>query len=399
MPFTVPVEYVPARYRCCSCFHVRTGTFLLAVLQIVIHFVVITILTAALGRAAHFREDVEYVALSISVMSFIQWERFVGTPERLGVVPKEPSTPDRTQHLPLENRATEAMPSATKRPYVRTGKFFINAGEEYVAIAVTLLSLLFSIMMLVGTIYAKPYYLLPYCCVQFVDLFVTCLSVVGYYTYLPESSTWARSQLVLSLVVILAGILLLAVKAYMLAMVWLCYKFLLRFTTGREPVSGFSLAAGSCCLPLSLCERMGCVRYASAESCTLTPSVLAQDGRIPPVNVSQSQTGTGRIIVLFRGSRGPANSPARIGPAELCLPPKYEDVLAMPRDAFEPPPYELLSGEHVICDIQDHETQPQSPNTTNERPGDSYSQPALPAQPQTVPPDDTIPQPDFRRIP
>ncbi|GAA55720.1 hypothetical protein CLF_108839 [Clonorchis sinensis] len=219
------------------------------------------------------------------------------------------------------------------------------------------------------------------------------------FDYLSVYLPFSHYKLVLSLVVILAGILLLAVKAYMLAMVWLCYKFLLRFTTGREPVSGFSLAAGSCCLPLSLCERMGCVRYASAESCTLTPSVLAQDGRIPPVNVSQSQTGTGRIIVLFRGSRGPANSPARIGPAELCLPPKYEDVLAMPRDAFEPPPYELLSGEHVICDIQDHETQPQSPNTTNERPGDSYSQPALPAQPQTVPPDDTIPQPDFRRIP
>ncbi|KER33399.1 hypothetical protein X801_10875 [Opisthorchis viverrini] len=371
MPFTVPVEYVPARYRCCSCFHVRTGTFLLAVLQIVIHFVVITILTAALGRAAHFREDVEYVALSISVMSFIQWERFVGTPERLGVVPKESILPDRTQHLPLENRGTEAMPSATKRPYVRTGKFFINAGEEYVAIAVTLLSLLFSIMMLVGTIYAKPYYLLPYCCVQ----------------------------LVLSLVVILAGILLLAVKAYMLAMVWLCYKFLLRFTTGREPVSGFSLAAGSCCLPLSLCERMGCVQYTSAESCTLTPSVFARDGRIPSVNVSQSQTSTGRIIVLFRGSRGLASSPARIGPAELCLPPKYEDVLAMPRDAFEPPPYESLSGEHVIGDIQDQETQPQSPNTTSEREGDPCSQPTLPTQPQTMPPDDTTLQPDFRRTP
>ena len=31
-------------------------------------------------------------------------------------------------------------------------------------------------------------------CFQFVDLFITCLSVMGYYAHLPDGSTWNRSK-------------------------------------------------------------------------------------------------------------------------------------------------------------------------------------------------------------
>lgn len=182
MAFPLRVEIIPSKLKYFGCLHVRAGTALLAVLQIVVHFVVIAVLTAALGRSSRFRNDAEYVALSISVMSFIQWERFVAEVNRVPTNTKSEVT--LTPHLGLTTESDEASKCAACffltipvfRPfvtettransYLRPSKFFLNAGEEYVAIAVTLFSLLFSIMMLVGTVYGRPYYLLPYCCIQ-----------------------------------------------------------------------------------------------------------------------------------------------------------------------------------------------------------------------------------------
>ncbi|KAF6775045.1 hypothetical protein AHF37_05262 [Paragonimus kellicotti] len=381
MVFILPVEPIPARYRSCNCLHVRTGTLLLAVFQIMVHFIVIAILTAALGRSTKFRDDVEYIALSISVMSFIQWERFVSVPDRVPVLPKEVNLP-RVQsqvitpagngekgfdHRPTHSSISDTGAAAVvnSSPYFRTAKLFMNSGEEYVAIAVTLLSLLFSIMMLVGTIYARPYYLLPYCCIQFLDLFVTCLSVVGYYTYLPESGAWIRSRVgcvsmvfAICLLVILAGIVLLALKAYLLAMVWLCYKFLLRYTTGLERGSGFTFAAGSCLLPLSWCQRLNCIRYAG-DSYPHIESAFGDQGGYSTSLTAQTQTDSGRIFLLFRRphSRSTTTANGEVIPVEPCLPPKYEDVLAMPAGAFDPPPYASITGEHTLVI---------SPESTNE---------------------------------
>ncbi|KAF7259055.1 hypothetical protein EG68_03477 [Paragonimus skrjabini miyazakii] len=386
MAFELPVEPIPARYRSCNCLHVRTGTLLLAVFQIMVHFIVIAILTAALGRSTKFRDDVEYIALSFSVMSFIQWERFVSNSDRVPVLPKEVNISGvQTQMITragddkdFDHRPTHSSISDTgvaavvnSSPYFRTAKLFMNSGEEYVAIAVTLLSLLFSIMMLVGTIYARPYYLLPYCCIQFLDLFVTCLSVVGYYTYLPESGAWIRSRFAICLLVILAGIVLLGLKAYLLAMVWLCYKFLLRYTTGLERGSGFAFAAGSCLLPLSWCQRLNCIRYAG-DSYPHIESAFGDQGGYSTSLTAQTQTDSGRIFLLFRRphSRSTTTANGEVIPVEPCLPPKYEDVLAMPAGAFDPPPYASITGEHTLVLSPESANETSPPPATNTESGD-----------------------------
>ncbi|KAF8564884.1 hypothetical protein P879_09853 [Paragonimus westermani] len=384
MAFVLPVEPIPARYRSCNCLHVRTGTLLLAVFQIMVHFVVIAILTAALGRSTKFRDDVEYIALSFSVMSFIQWERFVSDSDRVPVLPKEVNLSGVQNqvviragnvekdfgHKPTHPSIsdTEAAAVVNSSPYFRTAKLFMNSGEEYVAIAVTLLSLLFSIMMLVGTIYARPYYLLPYCCIQFLDLFVTCLSVVGYYTYLPESGAWIRSRFAICLLVILAGIVLLGLKAYLLAMVWLCYKFLLRYTTGLESGSGFAFAAGSCLLPLSWCQRLNCIRYAG-DPYPHNHWAFGDQGGYSSSLTAQTQTESGRIFFLFRRPHSRSTN-GEIIPVEPCLPPKYEDVLAMPAGAFDPPPYASLAGEHTLTLPPGNENETSPPPATNTESGD-----------------------------
>ncbi|KAF5397010.1 hypothetical protein PHET_09937 [Paragonimus heterotremus] len=380
MAFELPVEPIPARYRSCNCLHVRTGTLLLAVFQIMVHFIVIAILTAALGRSTKFRDDVEYIALSFSVMSFIQWERFVSDSDRVPVLPQKVNLSGvQNQLITRMGNDTGAVAVVNSSPpYFRTAKLFMNSGEEYVAIAVTLLSLLFSIMMLVGTIYARPYYLLPYCCIQFLDLFVTCLSVVGYYTYLPESGAWIRSRVscvsvvfAICLLVILAGIVLLGLKAYLLAMVWLCYKFLLRYTTGLERGSGFAFAAGSCLFPLSWCQRLNCIRYAG-DAYPHIESAFGDQGGHSTSLTAQTQTDSGRIFLLFRRphSRSTTTANGEVIPVEPCLPPKYEDVLAMPAGAFDPPPYASITGEHTLVISPESANETSPPPATNTESGD-----------------------------
>ncbi|CAH8558139.1 unnamed protein product [Dicrocoelium dendriticum] len=351
MSISIPIETFQSRYRCCNCLHVRTGTLLLAIFQIIIHFVVIAILTAALGRSTRLRDDVEYVALSVSVMSFIQWERFTAEPINPPTFRKVITTPDPLHPLPAEHAIEASVQSTTVRPgqYTRTVKFFMNAGEEYVAIAVTLLSLLFSIMMLIGTIYCRPYYLLPYCCVQFLDLFVTSLSVVGYYTYLPETGALTRPRLALSIVVILAGILLLGLKAYMLGIVWLCYKFLLRLSAGLEQGTGFSFAAGSLPLSNSLCRRLGLNHYVT-DSRPPTHSPPGDRGLLSASLTGRSRPSSRRIVMLFRGptSHSVTTASGEVVSEDPCMPPKYEDVLAMPSNAYGPPPYESIVEESAV---------------------------------------------------
>ncbi|KAA3675792.1 uncharacterized protein DEA37_0015063 [Paragonimus westermani] len=411
MAFVLPVEPIPARYRSCNCLHVRTGTLLLAVFQIMVHFVVIAILTAALGRSTKFRDDVEYIALSFSVMSFIQWERFVSDSDRVPVLPKEVNLSGAQNqvvtragngekdfgHRPTYPSIsdTEAAAVVNSSPYFRTAKLFMNSGEEYVAIAVTLLSLLFSIMMLVGTIYARPYYLLPYCCIQvgifsyssiflvfrlICDMFI-CSGILylssGEWSMDPFTLAVRRTthqdvlQFAICLLVILAGIVLLGLKAYLLAMVWLCYKFLLRYTTGLERGSGFAFAAGSCLLLLSWCQRLNCIRYAGDPYPHIDPAFGDQGGYSSSLT-AQTQTESGRIFFLFRRphSRSTNTTNSEVIPAEPCLPPKYEDVLAMPAGAFDPPPYASLAGEHTLTLPPGNGDETSPPPATNTESGD-----------------------------
>ncbi|KAA0197449.1 hypothetical protein FBUS_10376 [Fasciolopsis buskii] len=376
MAFPLRVEIIPSKLKYFGCLHVRAGTALLAVLQIVVHFVVIAVLTAALGRSSRFRNDAEYVALSISVMSFIQWERFVAEVNRVPTNTKSEVT--LTPHLGLTTESDEAIfrPFVTEttraNSYLRPSKFFLNAGEEYVAIAVTLFSLLFSIMMLVGTVYGRPYYLLPYCCIQFLDLFVTCLSVVGYYTYLPESGALASSRLWLSLLNVIGGIVLLGMKAYLLSMVWLCYKFLMRYRAGSEPSSGFAISADSCIVPLRLCRRCGCCICIPVLPIT---NVLVPDFRSTAVRItsSASPTNENHIIVLLHS---PSDGATLTVPSSVMtsddrlLPPKYEDALAMPEGAFGPPPYSLIADEEsVLLNTTDGALTTAEPTSTNESDG------------------------------
>lgn len=75
MSCNIELEVFPSKYKFFGCFHVRLGTSILAVLQIIIHFVVIAC-TIIIISHSFTHEKLEYISYSFGVMSFIQWEKF-----------------------------------------------------------------------------------------------------------------------------------------------------------------------------------------------------------------------------------------------------------------------------------------------------------------------------------
>lgn len=96
-------------------------------------------------------------------------------------------------------------------------------------------------------------------------------------------------KLWLSLLNVIGGIVLLGMKAYLLSMVWLCYKFLMRYRAGSEPSSGFAISADSCIVPLRLCRRCGCCICIPVLPIT---NVLVPDFRSTAVRITSSASPT-----------------------------------------------------------------------------------------------------------
>jgi lysosomal-associated transmembrane protein len=151
-------------------------------------------------------------------------------------------------------------------------------------------------MLVYGAIKCRPGYLMPFFCLQVFDFCVSCLTVVGYFSYIPDIKRWIAAQEYLPwkeallavdndwlmLMAVMFFVLVLTLKAYFIGIVWSCYKY------------------------LSTYER------------TITRGVLR--------TYSGEQTGED---------------------TEMLLPPKYEDVIAMPleeepepvQEQPPPPPY------------------------------------------------------------
>lgn len=189
---------VDYRSWCCGFCHVRVTTFCLSTIQLLAHVVVVVILALSLSGNTLLNADMQYVLLSAGVMCFVQWERVAL---------------QRQDDHPLRNVMNEYVVSPVPAPTTLSMKlrnpFGVSSDlmEKQVTLVMTLFSFLFSSMALTGTVYARPYYLLPCCCLQvmsltsfhefilqFIDVFVTCLSVAAYYSYLSEDSVWKQSH-------------------------------------------------------------------------------------------------------------------------------------------------------------------------------------------------------------
>jgi len=97
-----------------------------------------------------------------------------------------------------------------------------------------------TLLLIYGAVKGKPSHLLPYFCVQLFDFAITTLTAAGYLCYLrsvhrliheSHRLPWREELLkmspqTLSIVVLLAFVCVVMFKAYIIGIVWRCYKYL-----------------------------------------------------------------------------------------------------------------------------------------------------------------------------
>ncbi|KAJ8305268.1 hypothetical protein KUTeg_015813 [Tegillarca granosa] len=183
-------------FRCCFCCHVRTGTILLGLWHLLAHLFVIGALIFATFHPEVLKERVK-------------------------------------------------CPSSG------------NDDDLCVAFVITMCTLTITLFLLYGAIKSRPGYLMPFFCLQVFDFCLSCLTVVGYFSYAPNIKDWFRQQGLgcypgmdsilrmdgewLMLLCLLVLVLFLSLKAYLIGVVWACYKYLQLRNLNRSVVREYTV--------------------------------------------------------------------------------------------------------------------------------------------------------------
>lgn len=116
----------------------------------------------------------------------------------------------------------------------------IRNEDLHVALAITVCTGVVTLLLLYGTIWGQPTYLMPFFCLQVFDFVLSALTVVGYFSYMPDVRRLVASSRELPLqkellrldpqwlctVVMIGFVACMMIKAYVMGIVWSCYKYL-----------------------------------------------------------------------------------------------------------------------------------------------------------------------------
>jgi len=195
----------PNAYRCCLCFHVRTGTVLLGIWHLLMHILVLSL---------------------------------------VGVVLMNPGLLPNTQEQNSSSSANLMYPDVQgDDPYNYDSWLSKNtwtSEDKFMGMLITLTSFLITCMLVYGALRGKAGYLMPFFCLQVFDFCITCLTIVGYFSYTPNMKVWVAQQdglpfkeyLLkmnpdwLMLLVVTFFVFVMTIKAYFIGVVWACYKYL-----------------------------------------------------------------------------------------------------------------------------------------------------------------------------
>lgn len=185
----------PNSYRCCFCCHVRVGTIVLGI----------------------FHLFLLCVALAVFALTILHPDLLPKYPEKIY---------DDVDNYSYEN------PEWVQRRWTSEDKF--------VGLLFTISYFVITIMLIYGAAKGRAGYLMPFFCMQVFDFCLTCLSVVSYFSYIPNMKRWIQAQddfpwkqeLLqmdddwLMLAVVTGFVLVITIKAYLIGIVWACYKYL-----------------------------------------------------------------------------------------------------------------------------------------------------------------------------
>lgn len=218
----------PRAFKCCFCCHVKTGTIILGLWHLVVHLLVIGFLIVSSIHPEVLRNGLE-----------------PGTSMEMDGI--HVITPEKNEMNEFKESPAIIYETPNATAYRQWRK-----EDMCLAFVLTLCSLTLIIFLLYGTIKNRPGYLMPFFCLQVFDFCLSCLSVVGYFSYAPNIKLWIQQQGLgdcavsrrlmemddqwLMLLFVLVFFLFLSLKAYLIGMVWACYKYLQLVNANRNVV-------------------------------------------------------------------------------------------------------------------------------------------------------------------
>ncbi|KAG8196297.1 hypothetical protein JTE90_023849 [Oedothorax gibbosus] len=201
-------------FRCCICFHVRTGTIILGIWHLVLHLLALTLLFSVL---LHPEARTKLAA-------------WAGT-----------ATPHDVNGLLTSEYYSPQLPDISAGPAANYAfgreKHQLNV---HVALATTVCTGILTLFLLYGTIRGRPNYLMPFFSLQVFDFIISALTAVGYFSSVPdvrrmldETSDMPLQRELLRLnplqlcaLLMFAVVICMMLKAYFMGVVWSCYKYL-----------------------------------------------------------------------------------------------------------------------------------------------------------------------------
>jgi lysosomal-associated transmembrane protein len=207
-------------YKCCFCCHVRTGTLILGLLNLLGHVVGLSLIVVAIAHP-------ELVQRYLPPM-----------PEPRPVDPTENNLAGQQRNSSAYVLPREQIQISREsfQAYVKNW----NTETLVAGILLTVSLMMIALLMVYGTIRGISKYITPFFCVQMFDLCLSGLTMLSYFSDLPAVRRWiaAQDQLPLkeqllaldndhlTLLTLIIFVATLSVKAYFIGVVWSCYKYL-----------------------------------------------------------------------------------------------------------------------------------------------------------------------------
>ncbi|GFY48929.1 lysosomal-associated transmembrane protein 4A [Trichonephila inaurata madagascariensis] len=205
-------------FRCCICFHVRTGTIILGIWHLVLHLLALTLLVSVVIHPEARNRLTAWAA--------------AGT-----------ATPHDVNGLIVSEYYSPQIPDISAGPaanYAFGHERHHQLKDVHVALAITVCTGVLTLFLLYGTIRGKPNYLMPFFSLQVFDFIISTLTAVGYFSSVPDvrrmleeaSDLPMQKELMhlnpewLCAILMIAVVVCMLLKAYFMGVVWSCYKYL-----------------------------------------------------------------------------------------------------------------------------------------------------------------------------